>query len=556
VSRITLTGDNRVAVETIIENDIQLYTSSIFTVESEGLIGSRFVNVTANPGGTALAAGDTLFGLNASSLTDIFRNVQRLMVKVEDLTASVQTVITDSTIRARIGATFNDFSRTIGLLNEMMVDNQGLISASLENLGSVVTNINTDHRGSNHGGLPHRQPPGHGCPALCRPGYPLAAGGIGFPLQPDRCNGRPSRLLHPRYHGESQEIRQIQHLLMGEKAEAVVFALDAGATNTRAVVVDTGGSVLWQGQGGNASLTRAGMEGAASVVADLWYEACESGDDLPARLAAIAGGFAGGRSLSAQMNFARHLLKVFPPPLYRENLPLTLTHDAHVALAGAVGEEGPGCVIISGTGSICMLRNTEGSTALAGGWGWPLGDEGSATWVGWMAVRWALEAWEEGRASSLTGLIIEGWDLEEAVSDPHDLMREAVRASHHPATYACLAPKVYTYALDGDPDARSLVELTGRALGALVHRCCENLNVPLDTSLSIAFMGSLASSWKTQLEGPVRESTGRYGDILSFIPPRLPAEGGAALLALEAAGVEVGDRERANLDAAFGDQAG
>jgi len=143
VSRITLTGDNRVAVETIIENDIQLYTSSIFTVESEGLIGSRFVNVTANPGGTALAAGDTLFGLNASSLTDIFRNVQRLMVKVEDLTASVQTVITDSTIRARIGETFNDFSRTIGLLNEMMVDNQGLISASLEDLGSVVTNINT-----------------------------------------------------------------------------------------------------------------------------------------------------------------------------------------------------------------------------------------------------------------------------------------------------------------------------------------------------------------------------------------------------------------------------
>ncbi|MFC1529414.1 N-acetylglucosamine kinase [Gemmatimonadota bacterium] len=342
---------------------------------------------------------------------------------------------------------------------------------------------------------------------------------------------------------------------MGENVEAVVLALDAGATNTRAVVVDTGGSVLWQGQGGNASLTRAGIDGAAEVVAGLWQEACESADDLPARLAAIAGGFAGGRSLSAQMTFARRLLKIFSPPLYRENLPLTLTHDAHIALAGAIDGEGPGCVVISGTGSICMLRNAEGSTALAGGWGWPLGDEGSATWVGWMAVRWALEAWEEGRASSLTGLVIEGWDLGETVSDPHDLMREAVRAGYDPATYACLAPEVYAYALDGDPDARSLVELTGRALGALVHRCCENVNVSVDTDLSIAFMGSLASSWKTHLEGPVRESTGRYGDILSFIPPRLPAEGGAALLALEAAGVDVGDRERANLHTAFGDQA-
>ncbi|MFC1629509.1 MlaD family protein [Gemmatimonadota bacterium] len=143
VSRISLTSDNRVAVETIIENDIQLFTSSIFTIESEGLIGSRFVNVTANPGGTSLAPGDTLFGLNASSLNDIFRNVQKLMVRVDDLTASMQAVITDSTVRARIGETFDDFSRTIGLLNQMMVDNQGLIQNSLADLGSVVTNINT-----------------------------------------------------------------------------------------------------------------------------------------------------------------------------------------------------------------------------------------------------------------------------------------------------------------------------------------------------------------------------------------------------------------------------
>ena len=116
------------------------------------------------------------------------------------------------------------------------------------------------------------------------------------------------------------------------------------------------------------------MDAAAAVVSSLWYEACEREGDLPARLAAIAGGFAGGRSLPVQMDFARRLLRLFQPPLYREHLPLTLTHDAHIALTGAVGEEGPGCVVISGTGSICMLRDAEGSNALAGGWGWPLGE--------------------------------------------------------------------------------------------------------------------------------------------------------------------------------------
>ncbi|MFC1629510.1 N-acetylglucosamine kinase [Gemmatimonadota bacterium] len=342
---------------------------------------------------------------------------------------------------------------------------------------------------------------------------------------------------------------------MTGNTDAVIFALDAGATNTRALVADTAGQVLWHGVGGNASLTRAGMKGASEVVAALWYEACESGDDLPARLSAIAGGFAGGRSVSIQMAFAGQLVKVFSPPLYRQNLPLTLTHDAHIALTGAIGDEGPGCVIISGTGSICMLRNNEGSTALAGGWGWPLGDEGSATWVGWMAVRKALEAWEEGRASALTGLVIERWNLGDEVSDPHGLMREAVNASHNPDSYARLAPGVFEYALDGDRDARSLIALAGRAMGALVLRCCENLNMPPDTDLPVSFMGSLASVWASRIEEHVRESAGRFGDSLRFVTPRMPAEGGAALLAYEAAGITLDEEGRKRLSAQIMDRA-
>ena len=246
----------------------------------------------------------------------------------------------------------------------------------------------------------------------------------------------------------------------------VILALDAGATNTTAVVVDGNCTLLWRGEGGCGSLTHIGAEGATGIVSSLWQRACRDHEEFPGRLVAVAGGFAGGRSRAVQMDLARKILNVFAQPPYRDDLPLTLTHDAEIALTGAVGEDGRGCVVISGTGSICMVRDATGATALAGGWGWPLGDEGSATWVGWKAVRRALVAWEEGLQSSLVSLIVDVWELEaEEASDPHGLMRAAARATRDTRGYARLAPRVYDFAMDGDPVGVSILWETGTVLG-------------------------------------------------------------------------------------------
>jgi len=142
VSRIALTGDNRVAVELRITNDVKIYTTSLFTIESEGLIGSRFINVTSIMGGTVLAPTDTLFGGNAASLNDMFRNIQRLAGRVDELIVTIQAVLTDDEVRQKISQTYDNFNKTITLLNQVVIDNQDMVRESIESLGSVVSNVN------------------------------------------------------------------------------------------------------------------------------------------------------------------------------------------------------------------------------------------------------------------------------------------------------------------------------------------------------------------------------------------------------------------------------
>ena len=61
--------------------------------------------------------------------------------------------------------------------------------------------------------------------------------------------------------------------------------------------------------------------------------------------------------------------------------PMLIVNDALVALTAGAGD-GPGIVVICGTGSICYGRNDAAEAARSGGWGYILGDEGSGYWIG------------------------------------------------------------------------------------------------------------------------------------------------------------------------------
>ncbi len=329
---------------------------------------------------------------------------------------------------------------------------------------------------------------------------------------------------------------------MSGRSLPIVFAFDAGATSTRAVVVNSECEVMWYGEGEGASVSRSGPTHAAVTIMELWQRAIdEAGEENLGNLpAVIAGGFAGARTGSKQNEITAILNRLTGGGENHNKLTITITHDAAIALVGAAGVSGPASILISGTGSICMVRDQEGNTALAGGWGWPLGDEGSATWVGWRTVQIGLMALEDGTPSELTNLVLRVWKLNEGASG-HDVMLSAITAGKDSSMFAALAPGVHELAIAGNPDALALVSETGEVLGRLIEKACRRVTMTPGIRLPAVFMGSLAQAWRDQLCDPVRLGAGPFGDNLEITDSLLPAHGGAALLGLTSIGISPGD---------------
>ena len=85
--------------------------------------------------------------------------------------------------------------------------------------------------------------------------------------------------------------------------------------------------------------------------------------------------------------------------------PLQILGDHEIALAGAL--DGSGCVLVSGTGSVCNGRNlATGQTVRTGGYGYLIDDEGSGYAIGRDILRAVVRAGDgRGPRTQLTELV-------------------------------------------------------------------------------------------------------------------------------------------------------
>lgn len=256
-----------------------------------------------------------------------------------------------------------------------------------------------------------------------------------------------------------------------------VVGLDAGGTNTIAVVLDDGGRERARAEGPGAAVDPRDPLTAAGTMAALLRRMAEEGAlELP--VAALCAGVAGAGSRDVRRALARALEEA--GLAHR----VEVRTDGEVALHDAHGS-GPGLLLIAGTGSSAWGRDAGGRTARAGGWGPWLGDEGSGWAIATAALRRICRG-ADGRveSSGLGPRLLERLGLDR----PEELVGWIAAASR--SEVAALAAPVLEAADEGDPAALPIVEEAVAELASAVDAVKRRLG-PWDGPPPVGLAGGL-----------------------------------------------------------------
>jgi len=233
----------------------------------------------------------------------------------------------------------------------------------------------------------------------------------------------------------------------------VVLGVDGGGTGSRAVVLAASGEELARATG-RAALVKPGEEDATLVALRELVASALAAAGEPGPPEVLVAGLAGvGRTKTREAILER----LVEAGLARR---IQVKTDVEVAFHDAFGE-GPGILLVGGTGSVALTRTPAGRSLRSGGWGAVAGDEGSGWWIGIQALHVAFQA-VDGRAPDT--LLLETALRHFQVPDPGALMDCLWTAEK--GEVAALAPRVAKAAAQGDPASRTILSQAAGALAA------------------------------------------------------------------------------------------
>ena len=271
---------------------------------------------------------------------------------------------------------------------------------------------------------------------------------------------------------------------------AIFLGIDGGGSKTSCLIGDET-SVLGTGTAAGSNMVRVGEAQARESLASAIRQACTVARVKPSEITRVCVGLAGAARAEVSQPVRAMISEIISGEgMHRSVNPgeIIVVGDMVIALQAAFGD-GPGVIVIAGTGSIAYGRNREGQIARAGGWGFAISDEGSGHWIGRTAVAACLRAWDENHtehAPMLDGLM-KSWNI-----DSREKLVLAANATP-PPDFAALFPSVLALADSGDPVARDVLARAGTVLanlaGIVIRRLFQNSG-----SVPVAMSGGVFGS--------------------------------------------------------------
>ena len=253
------------------------------------------------------------------------------------------------------------------------------------------------------------------------------------------------------------------------KREDFVCGIDGGGTRTTAICCNLQGNEISRRIFGPFNLNSIGEQAFEKLLNDIILFLKDVG---------TCRGLCIGAAGVNNLRMAQMVEKVFSGT----GIPYRLLGDQEIAHTGALdGREG--IILIAGTGSVCFGKNSAGKSAMAGGWGHLLGDEGSGYGLGLdalAAVARQIDGY--GRPTVLTDMIAEEFGLdspEKIVSYVYSKDKSAVAGISHLLDRACI---------ENDRVAVEIIRHNAEGLADIVQAVSKRLEMP---SCNVALLGGL-----------------------------------------------------------------
>ena len=236
--------------------------------------------------------------------------------------------------------------------------------------------------------------------------------------------------------------------------KTVIAGVDIGGTKTRVMLAQGGKPVAdrtvptdsWR-------IRQVDPDGIAlaGLVKELCAEAGLAAEDLGAMVVGAHGCDTDAQCREFQASLARHLRGI-----------VQVVNDSEL-MGPAAGYFG-GVSVVAGTGSIAVARTPEGRMLVAGGWGWILGDEGSAPALVRDAARAIRHAIDAGDAKDpLTDAL-----MAELGTDDPTMLGRLLNDTRSAVIWGRYASAVFAAADAGSRLSQAVIAEGGAALAELV----------------------------------------------------------------------------------------